>query len=293
MSGTGIAGAQDGAGVTRPHSPYLDSILGQSIPVLDPGFIRVIDYMGDDAAIENAARMSYADGTRKTSETRDLLRYLMRHRHSTPFEMCEIKFHVRLPIFVARQWIRHRTANVNEQSARYSEMRDEFYVPDAAQLSKQSTINNQGRGEALSFDDASAVLRMLYADARRAHDDYGDMMRTYDLSREVARISLPLGTYTEWVWKIDLHNLFHFLSLRADRHAQWEIRQYAEAMFTIVKGWVPIAAEAFEDYRLHAVTLSAQAVCVMRRRLAGETVTQETSGMGRREWSEFVGEFGR
>ena len=278
--------------MTRPHSPALDAILGQSFPVLDHGFIRVVDYMGDDAAIENAARMSYAGGTRKTSETRDLLRYLMRHRHSTPFEMCEIKWHVRLPIFVARQWIRHRTANVNEQSARYSEMREEFYIPRPEQLAKQSETNKQGRGEVLSPENAAAVLRMLYADARRSHDDYKDMLHTHGLSREVARISLPLGTYTEWVWKIDLHNLFHFLSLRADHHAQWEIRQYAQTMHDIVRQWVPIATEAWEDYRLHAVTLSAQAVAVMKRRLAGEVVTMEDSGMGRREWSEFVGEFG-
>jgi len=277
--------------VTRPHSPHLDAILGQSFPVLDHGFIRVIDYMGDDAAIENAARMSYASGTRKTSETRDLLRYLMRHRHSTPYEMCEIKWHIRLPIFVARQWIRHRTANVNEQSARYSEMLEEFYIPRPEQLAKQSETNKQGRGEVLSAENAAAVLRMLYADARRSHDDYKDMLHTHGLSREVARISLPLGTYTEWVWKIDLHNLFHFLSLRADTHAQWEIQQYANAMHDIVREWVPIATEAWEDYRLHAVTLSALAVAAMKRRLAGETVTQETSGMGRREWAEFVEAF--
>lgn len=278
--------------MNRPHSPALDAILGNQFPVLDHGFIRVIDYMGDDAAIEEAARMSYANGTRKVSETRDLLRYLMRHRHSTPFEMAEIKFHVRLPIFVARQWVRHRTANINEQSARYSEMREEFYIPRPEQLAKQSETNKQGRGEVLSPEDASAVLRMLYADAQRSHDDYKGMLHNYNLSREVARISLPLGTYTEWVWKIDLHNLFHFLSLRADHHAQWEIRQYAQTMHDIVRQWVPIATEAFEDYRMNAVSLSAQAVAVMKRRLAGETVTQETSGMGRREWMEFVGEFG-
>lgn len=278
--------------MTRPHSPYLDSILGQSFPVLDHGFIRVIDYMGDDAAIEEAARVSYAAGTRKTSETRDLLRYLMRHRHSTPFEMAEIKFHVRLPIFVARQWIRHRTANVNEHSARYSEMPDQFYIPAAKDLAQQSATNKQGRGEPLSVEDAAAVLRILYADARRCHDDYQTMMNAHHLSRELARINLPIGAYTEWFWKIDLHNLFHFLGLRADHHAQWEIRQYAETMLDIVRQWVPIATEAWDDYRLNAVSLSAQAVAVMKRRLAGEVVTQDTSGMGRREWSEFVGEFG-
>ena len=277
--------------MTRPHSLALDAILGQSFPVLDHGFIRVIDYMGDDAAIEQAARVSYAAGTRRVSETRDLLRYLMRHRHSTPFEMAEIKFHIRLPIFVARQWIRHRTANVNEQSARYSEMREEFYIPRPEQLAKQSETNKQGRGEVLSPEDAAVVLRTLYADAERVHDDYKGMLHTHNLSREVARINLPLGTYTEWVWKIDLHNLFHFLSLRADSHAQWEIRQYADTMLDIVRQWVPIATEDWEDYRLNAVTLSAQAVCVMLRRLAGEVVTQDTSGMGRREWAEFLEAF--
>jgi thymidylate synthase (FAD) len=277
--------------MTRPHSPALDAILGQSFPVLDHGFIRVIDYMGDDAAIEQAARVSYAAGTRRVSETRDLLRYLMRHRHSTPFEMCEIKFHIRLPIFVARQWIRHRTANVNEHSARYSEMPDQFHIPAAKDLAQQSATNLQGRGEPLSVEDVAAVLRILYADARRCHDDYQTLMNKHHLSRELARINLPIGAYTEWFWKIDLHNLFHFLSLRADHHAQWEIRQYADVMLDIVQQWVPIATEAFDDYRRNAVTLSAQAAAVMRRRLAGETVTQETSGMGRREWAEYLEAF--
>ncbi len=276
--------------MNRPHSPALDAILGQSFPVLNLGFIRIVDYMGNDAAIEEAARMSYANAThaRKISETRDLLRYLMRHRHSTPFEMAEIKFHIRLPIFVARQWIRHRTANVNEQSARYSEMREEFYIPRPEQLAKQSETNKQGRGEVLSSENAAAVLRMLYADARRSHDDYKDMLHTHGLSREVARISLPLGTYTEWVWKIDLHNLFHFLSLRADAHAQWEIRQYAETMLDITRQWVPIATEAWDDYQLNAVTFSAQAMAALKRIIAGETVTAENSGMGKREYREMM-----
>ena len=281
--------------MNRPHSPALDSILGDQFPVLDHGFIRVIDYMGDDAAIENAARVSYAAGTRRVSETRDLLRYLMRHQHTSPFEMCSIVFDVKLPIFVERQWMRHRTAkyvNMNEESARYSDVRPEFYIPRAEDLAMQSAANKQGRGEPLSTEDAAAVRRILYADTQRCHDDYTTMMVKHHLSREIARINLPIGTYTTKRWKIDLHNLFHFLSLRADQHAQWEIRQYAQTMHDIVRQWVPIATEAFEDYRMNAVSLSAQAVVVMKRRLKGEVVTQEGSGMGRREWMEFVGEFG-
>jgi len=278
--------------MTRPTSPGLDAILGQQFPVLDHGFIRVVDYMGNDAAIEEAARVSYADGTRKVSETRDLLRYLMRHRHTTPFEMCEIKVHVRLPIFVARQWIRHRTGSFNEESARYSEVREEFYIPRAEDLAKQSTANKQGRGETLSAEDAACVLSSVAYDSGRSHLGYQMLMSNYDLSRELARLTLPLNTYTEWYWKTDLHNLFHFLGLRAEHHAQWEIRQYANVLHEITRKWCPLATEAWEDYAFNAVTLSAQAVAVMKRRLAGEVVTQADSGMGAREWREFVGEFG-
>ena len=278
--------------MTRPHSPFLDGILGQSFPVLDHGFIRVIDYMGDDAAIVQAARTSYGDGTRTVSDNTGLIRHLMRKRHTGPFEHCEIKFHVRLPIIIARQWIRHRTANVAEQSGRYSVMKDEFYIPRAEQLARQSKTDKQGRGLVLTIEEAAAVQAILYDDAIRMHDDYARMLKDYDLSREIARLNLPIGSYTEWFWKIDLHNLFHFLSLRADHHAQWEIRQYADVMLDIVQQWVPIATEAWEDYRLNAVSLSAQALAVMKRRLAGEVVTLEGSGMGRREWMEFVGEFG-
>jgi len=278
--------------MTRPTSPGLDAILGQQFPVLDHGFIRVVDYMGNDAAIEQAARVSYGAGTRATSETRGLLRYLMRHRHTTPFEMCEIKVHVRLPIFVARQWIRHRTANVNEYSARYSEMREEFYIPRAEALARQSTTNKQGRGETLSAEDAARVLEILHEDSHRNHQDYQKMMGTYGLSRELARLNLTLNTYTEWYWKTDLHNLFHFLSLRADPHAQKEIREYADRLHDIASAWCPLATEAWREYRLNAVTLSASAVAVMKRRLAGETVTRDGSGMDRREWDDFVREFG-
>jgi len=280
---------------TRPTSPGLDAILGRQFPVLDHGFIRVVDYMGNDAAIEEAARVSYADGTRKVSETRDLLRYLMRHRHTSPFEMCSITIDVKLPIFVDRQWMRHRTAkhaNMNEESARYSEVREEFYIPRAEDLAMQSTANKQGRGEPLSDGDAARVLEILQWDSHRNHMDYQKMTGLYGLSRELARINLPLGTYTTKRWKIDLHNLFHFLGLRAEHHAQWEIRQYANLMHDFAEIWCPLATEAWRDYAFNAVSLSAQAVAVMKRRLAGEVVTQADSGMGKREWGEFVGEFG-
>tara|TARA_R110000868_G_scaffold129099_3_gene337563 strand:+ start:3488 stop:4327 length:840 start_codon:yes stop_codon:yes gene_type:complete len=278
--------------MTRPTAPGLDAILGQPFPVLDHGFIRVVDYMGNDEAIEQSARVSYGEGTRATSETRGLLRYLMRHRHTTPFEMCEIKVHVRLPIFVARQWIRHRTGSFNEYSARYSEMKDEFYIPRAEDLATQSTANKQGRGEPLSAGDAARVLEILQEDSHRSHLGYQKMMGTYGLSRELARLNLTLNTYTEWYWKTDLHNLFHFLGLRADPHAQKEIRQYANLMHDFAEIWCPLATEAWREYRLNAVTLSASAVAVIKRRIAGETVTRDGSGMDAREWREFVGEFG-
>jgi thymidylate synthase (FAD) len=256
----------------RPTVPALEAILYEPTQVLDHGFIRVIDYMGDDAAIVQAARVSYGHGTRHVSEQAALIRYLMRHRHSTPFEMCEIKFHVKLPIFVARQWIRHRTANVNEVSARYSVLDREFYIPAPENLAVQSTSNKQGRGDVLEGDDAAAVLQHLRYDADRCHDTYEWALKTKNLARELARMNLTLNTYTQWYWKTDLHNLFHFLSLRAEPHAQYEIRAYAEAMLAITTLWVPIATQAFRDYRLGAVSLSAQALAVVKRMLLGEAV---------------------
>ena len=219
----------------------LEAMLYQAIPVLDHGFVRVIDYMGDDAAIVQAARVSYGRGTRRVSEDAGLIRYLMRHRHSTPFEMCEIKYHVKLPIFVARQWIRHRTANVNEYSARYSILDREFYLPAPEHLAAQSAANRQGRGDVLAGEEAAHVLDLLREDATRCYDHYAEMLNEDEagaardpsrqgLARELARMNLTLNTYTQWYWKTDLHNLFHFLSLRADAHAQYEIRAYAEAM---------------------------------------------------------------
>jgi thymidylate synthase (FAD) len=285
---------------SRPTVPALEALLFQPLPLLDHGFVRVIDYMGDDAAIVQAARVSYGRGTRRVSEDAGLIRYLMRHRHSTPFEMCEIKYHVKLPIFVARQWIRHRTANVNEYSARYSILDREFYLPAPEHLAAQSAANRQGRGAVLTGDEAARVLDLLRHDATRSYDHYVQMLNEDaqgaprdperpGLARELARMNLTLNTYTQWYWKIDLHNLLHFLSLRADAHAQYEIRVYAEAMLETVKAWVPVAYQAFLDYRLGAVTLSRQMLAAVRRMVAGEAVSQSDSGLNRREWIELMG----
>jgi thymidylate synthase (FAD) len=259
--------------------------------VLDHGLVRVIDYMGDDSAIVQAARVSYGAGTKHVQNDEGLIRYLMRHWHSTPFEMCEIKLHIKLPVFVARQWIRHRTANVNEYSARYSILDREFYIPEPSQLAAQSVINNQGRGEVLQGEEAARVLEILKSDAARSYDNYEAMLSQEGqagLARELARMNLPMNIYTQWYWKTDLHNLFHFLRLRADAHAQYEIRVYAEQMARITADWVPLAYAAFEDYRMGGVTLSGKAIEVLKRRLAGQVVEQETSGMSKGEWREFM-----
>jgi len=274
----------------RATVPGMEAHLYKAFEVLDHGFVRVIDYMGDDAAICQAARVSYGKGTKSVQNDTGLIRYLMRHWHSTPFEMCEVKLHVKLPVFVARQWIRHRTANVNEYSARYSILDREFYIPAPEDLAAQSVINNQGRGEALSGEEAARVLRYLKDDSMRAYDHYEEMISQEDqqgLARELARMNLPANVYTQWYWKVDLHNLFHFLRLRADAHAQYEIRVYADAICDIVKDWVPAAYGAFEDYRLGGAQLSARALECIKRMLSGETVTAETSGMSKGEWREF------
>ena len=279
----------------RAVSEGMEAHLYKAIPVLDHGFVRVVDYMGDDAAICQAARVSYGRGTKSVSNDEGLIRYLMRHWHSTPFEMCEVKLHVKLPVFVARQWIRHRTANVNEYSGRYSILDREFYIPAAEHLAAQSVVNNQGRGDLLGPEEAARVLDWLKTDAGRAYDHYEAMISTegqQGLARELARMNLPANIYTQWYWKVDLHNLFHFLRLRADAHAQYEIRVYAEAICSVVRDWVPAAYAAFEDYRLGGETLSAKAVAVLKRRLAGETVGLEDSGMSKGEWREFVGVWG-
>ena len=268
----------------------MESHLYTAYPVLDHGFVRVIDYMGDDAAICQAARVSYGKGTKSVQNDEGLIRYLMRHWHSTPFEMCELKLHVKLPVFVARQWIRHRTANVNEYSARYSILDREFYIPAPDKVAAQSVVNNQGRGEVLTGAEAAQVLEILKADSTRAYDNYEAMISQdgqQGLARELARMNLPANIYTQWYWKVDLHNLFHFLRLRADAHAQYEIRVYADEMCKLVADWVPFAYRAFEDYRMGGATLSATALDCVRRMVGGEKVTQETSGMSKGEWREF------
>jgi thymidylate synthase (FAD) len=278
----------------RPTVPALEAMLFSAIPVLDHGFIRVVDYMGDDSAVVQAARVSYGRGTRKALEDEGLIRYLMRHHHSTPFEMCEIKFHVKLPIFVARQWIRHRTANVNEYSARYSILDKDYYIPAPGQLAAQSADNRQGRGEVLDQPTAERVLNLLRADAEQTYGHYEDMLgEDIGLARELARMNLTLNTYTQWYWKTDLHNLFHFLRLRADSHAQYEIRVYAEAMMETVKAWVPLSYGAFCDYRLGAVTFSAKMMTVLKKLLADEPVEQAGSGLSKREWAEMLAALGR
>ncbi|MFB0994412.1 MAG: FAD-dependent thymidylate synthase [Paracoccaceae bacterium] len=274
----------------RTVSEGMEKHLYHAHEVLDHGFIRVIDYMGDDDAIVQAARVSYGAGTKHVQNDDGLISYLMRNWHSTPFEMCVIKLHVKLPVFVARQWIRHRTANVNEYSARYSILDREFYIPEPSQLAAQSVVNNQGRGDVLEGAEATRVLEFLKYDAGRAFDNYETMLSQdgqQGLARELARMNLPMSTYTQWYWKIDLHNLFHFLRLRADAHAQYEIRVYADAIAACVRDWVPYAFAAFEDYRMGGVSLSSTALRVIKRKLSGELVTQETSGMSKGEWREF------
>jgi thymidylate synthase (FAD) len=288
----------------RATVPALEAVLYEPLPVLDHGFVRVIDYMGDDGAIVQAARVSYGKGTKKTREDEGLIRYLMRHRHTTPFEMCEIKFHVKLPIFVARQWIRHRMASVNEYSARYSIMDREFYLPKPDQLAAQSVQNRQGRGEVLMGAEAERVMQFLRDDATNAYDHYEEMLNERQdgsridsdrtgLARELARMNLPLSYYTQWYWKIDLHNLFHFLAVRADSHAQYEIRVYAEIMLDLVAKWVPLAHAAFMDYRVGGAEISAKGLGVIRRMLAGENVTEAESKMSAREWRELMDTLGQ
>ena len=286
----------------RVTAPELEAVLYQPIEVLDHGFVRVIDYMGDDSSVVQSARVSYGKGTKKISNDKGLIKYLMRHRHSTPFEMCEIKFHIKLPIFIARQWIRHRTANVNEYSARYSILDKEFYIPSAENLAAQSQINNQGRGDALTDDEASNVIQILKNDAEQTYANYETLLNENSsggvldqgksgIARELARMNLTLNTYTQWYWKIDLNNLLHFLALRADDHAQYEIRVYADVMLDLVKKWVPLTYEAFEDYRMGGTELSAKEIKLMRKLLKGEKVSFEEEGLSKREWSELKKKF--
>ncbi|MDR3131706.1 MAG: FAD-dependent thymidylate synthase [Rickettsiales bacterium] len=265
----------------------IDEILYEEHKVLDHGFIRVVDYMGSDSAIVQAARVSYGKGTKQISQDEALIKYLMRHHHTTPFEMCEIKFHVKLPIFVARQWIRHRTANVNEYSARYSILDNEFYIPKPEQVAKQSDNNKQGSGEAFDSHTSKEIIDSLTNDSSLVYSHYEKFIQQ-ELAREIARTNLMLNYYTQFYWKIDLHNLLHFLKLRADKHAQYEIRVYAEVMLDIIKKWVPMAYSAFVEYCLESVCISRTGLEVVRKLIKGENVTREESGIGRREWDELM-----
>jgi len=283
----------------RPVAEGIEKILYQVFPALDHGFIRVVDYMGDDQAVVQAARVSYGKGTTRVSEDRGLIRYLMRHRHSTPFEMCEIKLHVKLPMFIARQWIRHRTASINEYSARYSVLDKEFYIPAAKDLAVQSLSNRQGRGDILSEKNSKEALDMLKRDAEKCFDTYEYLLNEKSngeiidenregLARELARINLTLNTYTQWYWKTNLHNLMNFIYLRADSHAQYEIRVYADIIYEIMKAWVPITAEAFNSYRSGSIELSAEAMKVIKIMIAGKKIDQKSSGLSIREWNELM-----
>ena len=261
------------------------------------GFVKLLDVMGDDEEVENSARISYGKGTRKVNQTRNLIRYLMRHKHTSPFEMCEVKFHLKLPIFIMRQLVRHRTANLNEYSGRYSVMSNEFYLPEGDYLAKQSTTNNQGRGEPL---ESQGLLQFefnrIYDGASMAYQ----VLLEHDLSREVARALLPVANYTECIWKIDLHNFFHFVKLRSDSHAQREIRDYADAMYELVKPNFPLCCEAFEDYIQGATTFSKQEMGVIKELLEYADTKAELAGMsvkdvgvlesklGKRESQEFL-----
>ncbi|MBY3136522.1 FAD-dependent thymidylate synthase [Rhizobium laguerreae] len=283
----------------RIVSPGLEEILYEAIPVLDHGFVRVVDYMGDDSAVVQAARVSYGRGTRQVSEDRGLINYLLRHWHTTPFEMAEIKLHVKMPIFVARQWIRHRMANVNEYSARYSVLDREFYIPAPDQLAAQSVQNRQGRGNVVGQAEAERILELLKDDSQRSYDHYLDMLNHDEsgkpidenrqgLARELARMNLSLNFYTQWYWKTDLHNLMNFLRLRADSHAQYEIRVYADIILGVLKKWVPLTYEAFREHRLDAATFSGEGVKALRRMLSGEKIEQSDTAMSKREWDEFM-----
>lgn len=276
--------------IERTNVNGMNEILGQTFPCLDHGFVRVIDYMGDDSAVVQAARVSYGEGTKTARDDRGLIRYLMKHRHTSPFEMCEIKLHVKLPIFVARQWIRHRTANVNEISARYSVLQNEYYIPELDHMQQQSVDNKQGRGELLSPMDQLHGVKDIEKCSNYAFNTYNTLLES-GLAREVSRIVTPVNTYTEWYWKVDLHNLLHFLALRLDGHAQYEIRVYADIIADIVKQWMPVTYEAFDDYRVGSKTFGKHELEIIQRLLAGEPreeVMKDNTKISGREKRELI-----
>jgi len=255
------------------------------LKVLDHGFVRVVDKMGADSSIVQAARISYGEGTKHTSQDRSLIRYLMRHKHTSPFEMCEIKLHIKMPIFVARQWIRHRTANINEYSARYSLMPDEFYIPEEKDIAHQSVDNKQGRGDALSHADARQVKKLIEDQSKAAYAAYENMLEK-GVARELARVVLPQNIYTQFYWKCDLHNLLHLIALRSHSTAQFEVREYSNAIEEIVKEWMPITYEAFVDYRKEACMVSGHAKKYLRK--AEGVSNQELEKIfGKTEFAEF------
>ena len=285
----------------RPVSQELEKILYQPFYVLDHGFVRVIDYMGNDSSVVQAARVSYGSGTKQINADIALINYLMAHKHTTPFEMCELKLHIKLPIFIARQWVRHRTASINEYSARYSILEDEFYIPKAEHLSPQSKVNHQGRNfqNSLNPVEQQEVLDILIKDSQNCYQNYLHLINQNSngetinenkqgLARELARMNLTLNCYTQWYWKINLHNLLHFLKLRADSHAQYEIRVYAEIILDIVKQWVPHSYNAFVNYQQNSKNFSQNALAVLQKLLHQQPVSQETSGLNQREWQELV-----
>lgn len=248
----------------RPTNPAAEEILGGYFPVLDHGFVSLVDYMGTDDSIERAARVSYGYGTRQTSQTRGLIRYLRRHHHTTPSEMVELKFHCAMPMFIARQWIRHRTANVNEYSGRYSLIPLVFYTPRAEDFALQSPVNNQGRSSESASIAMHGAATARWESLRRDASDAYSWMVGEDVAREIARIDLPMSTYTQWYWKIDLHNLLHFLKLRIDPHAQYEIRAYAEVMAGMVKRVAPLSYEAWIDYDVAGAAFSRGELAAIR-----------------------------
>lgn len=265
----------------------IDSMLGQKMPVLDHGFITIVDYMGDDEAIVQSARVSYGKGTSKKSNTAGLINYLMKHNHSSPFEMCDIKFHLKMPIFVARQWLRHRTASVNEYSARYSILSNEFYTPEQTQITKQSSSNNQGRSDEI-LENANEIRETLINDSQQCYENYNQMVDS-GYARELARANLPVSVYTEFYWKINLHNLLHFVALRADSHSQYEIMKYAEIILDqIIKKWVPITYDAFMNHNFNGKKMSAKEIIMIQQMIKGAKTSQEESGLSKRDWSALM-----
>ena len=274
----------------------LETLLYKTIQILDHGFIRVVDYMGSDSAIVQAARVSYGKGTKKVNEDQALINYLMRHNHSTPFEMCEIKLHIKLPIFVARQWVRHRTANINEYSARYSIASEDFYLPRPEHIMGQSLSNKQGRNEAVNQEISDEVQKIINDTSKNSYIKYMKLLdlgknmnpNKVGIARELARITLNLNYYTEWYWKIDLNNLLHFLKLRLDANAQYEIRIYAEEISKILKKWVPLTHAAFVNYQKESMFLSKIEQEILKKIMANKKIITKPDNISIREWQEFL-----